>query len=122
VGFDAASVADCSAGTVCYERPYASDAIGPELGTLRSSGEYILFPVYNYADFDRVHVIGMVRARLYDYQLSGDPSTWYIELKVDPGLVAGTCCGPGELRSGSKVVAICGVDPAASANCEATAG
>ncbi|MEL6986040.1 MAG: pilus assembly protein TadG-related protein, partial [Actinomycetota bacterium] len=37
VGFDAASVADCSAGTVCYDRPYASDAIGPELGTLRSS-------------------------------------------------------------------------------------
>lgn len=122
IGFDPPTTTDCASPAVCYERPYASEAIAPEIQQLWSEGTPFLFPVYDYADADEVHLIGIVRARLLDYQLTGDPMSWSIEIEVTPGLVAGTCCGPPDLRSGTKVIAICGVDPGSYATCEEAVG
>lgn len=122
VAFDPATIFDCGVGATCHERPYASNDIRPELSVLRTRGTYMLFPVFNYGDADRVHLVGMVRARLDDYELDGVPESWRLELQVAPGLVAGTCCGPPELLAGNKVIAICGVDPEAYAGCEAALG
>jgi hypothetical protein len=96
---------------VCYDRPYASSDIQWEIDSLRNAETYVSFPVFNYADTDHVHLVGVLRARFYKYQLDGPPQDWWIELKVEPGLVAGTCCGPPGLRTGTKTIAICGVDP-----------
>ena len=118
IGFDDASVVDCTGNAVCYERPYASNAIRPELDALVISQDYVSFPVFNYADVDQVHLIGTVRAQLYNYQLDGAPSEWFVELNVEPGLIVGTCCGPAATLSGNKVIAICGVDPNVYVACE----
>ena len=64
----------------------------------------------------------MVRARLYAFELDGAPGSWRIELKVDPGLVTGTCCGSPGVLSGNKAIAICGVDPDAYQACGSSAG
>ena len=40
----------------------------------------------------------------------------------EPGLVAGTCCGPPGVLSGNQVVAICGVDAGAFDSCESSSG
>lgn len=122
IGFDPPTTAGCATPAICYERPYASTAIRPEIQLLRSQGTPFLFPIYDYADVDEAHLVGIVRARLKDYQLDGEPDTWWIEIKVEPGLVAGTCCGPPEWRTGTKVIAICGVDPESYGTCEETAG
>ncbi len=111
LGFDPLSVGDCTGSAVCYDRPYASSDIQWEIDSLRNAETYVSFPVFNYADTDHVHLVGVLRARFYKYQLDGPPQDWWIELKVEPGLVAGTCCGPPGLRTGTKTIAICGVDP-----------
>lgn len=117
IAFDSPGIPDCQVGATCYDRPYASNDIKPELHAVQSSQQYISFPVFNYSDADLVHIIGMVRARLYDFNLSGSTDTWWIQLKVDPGLITGTCCGPGGLVSGNQVIAICGVDVDAYSAC-----
>lgn len=122
IGFDPPTTTGCVSPAVCYERPFASTEIALEIQQLKSEGTPFLFPVYDYADADQVHLIGIVRARLLDYQLSGDLSSQWIEIEVAPGLVAGTCCGSPDFRSGSKVVAICGVDPGAYDTCEDVIG
>ncbi len=122
LGFEPPTASNCDGGVTCYERPYASSAIMGELQLLRSSQSHVGFPVFDYADADEVHLIGMVRARLHDFQLDGSPASWNIELKVDPGLVTGTCCGPPGYLSGNEVIAICGVDPGAYLACEPSTG
>ncbi len=122
IGFDPLTAIGCASPAVCFDRPYASNLIRDEIQLLRATGTAFLFPIFDYADLDDVHLVGIVRARLLDYQLDGDPGTWSIDIAVEPGLVAGTCCGPAERRAGTKVIAICGVDPGAFGTCEETAG
>lgn len=122
VALDSAAIGDCSGPATCYNRPYASGDIQEELNTLRSNWTYVPIPVFNYADTDKVHLVGVVRARFYDFQLGGFPDSWWIELKVEPGLLAGTCCGPAALTGKNKVIAICGVDPGAFDSCAPKAG
>lgn len=122
IGFDPITGTGCDSGATCYDRPYASSEILSELQSLQNSGSYVPFPVFDYADADHVHLVGFVRARLYAFQLAGSSTTWRIELKIDPGLVTGTCCGPPDLLSGNKVIAICGVDPDAYQACQPSAG
>ncbi|MGI9597942.1 MAG: pilus assembly protein TadG-related protein [Acidimicrobiales bacterium] len=121
VGFDPPDVTNCDGGVTCYDRPYASNDIRPELDAVRNSQAYVAFPVFNYVDADLVHLIGMVRARLYAYNFDGLPETWRIELKVDPGLITGTCCGQPGVVAGNKVIAICGVDPEVYLACDPSA-
>lgn len=90
----------------------------PELYAIRASQDFVTFPMFNFADADEVHLVGIVRARLNDFVLSGPPEDWFMDLTVDPGLIAGTCCGQPGLLAGNKVVAICGVDSGAFAACE----
>lgn len=107
----------------CYDRPYASNDIKPELYTLKHRQDYVPWPVFDYSDDGQVHVIGIVRARLYAFDLNGPTDGWTIELKVDPGLVSGTCCGPATTAmAGSKAMVICGVDPESYAACPAGSG
>lgn len=122
IGFDSPAASNCGPGVTCYDRPYVSHEILWELQTIRNRQTYVTFPVFNYADATKVHLIGMVRARLYAFDLGGSPGGWWLELKIDPGLVTGTCCGPPAVLSGSKVIAICGVDPAEYLACEPSTG
>lgn len=118
VGFDDPSILDCGAGAVCHERPYASSSLYWEMVDLRNSGRYVTFPVYNYADTTQIHLIGAIRARLYEFEIYGGPDDWFYELKVEPGLISGTCCGPPGILAGNQVLAICGVDPDAYVGCQ----
>lgn len=111
IDLDPPSITNCLGNAVCFDRPYASSDIRWEIDSLRNSETYVSFPVFNYADADHVHLVGLVRARFYKYVLDGPSEDWWIELKVEPGLVAGKCCGPAGLLSGNKTIAICGVDP-----------
>ena len=118
IGFEPPTISNCDGAVTCYDRPYASGYIESQLLSLRHSGSYVAFPVYDYADADEIHLIGMIRARLYNFDFDGSPGDWRIELKVDPGLVTGTCCGPPGVLSGNKVIAICGVDPGSYLACD----
>lgn len=118
IEFDPSTVIDCEGAAVCYQRPYASNDIRWEMQTLIYNQTYVAFPLFNYSNVDEVHLIGVVRARLYAFMLDGPPEDWWIELKVDPGLITGTCCGPPAVLSGNQVIAICGVDPGAYQACE----
>ncbi|MDH3679711.1 MAG: hypothetical protein OEV40_07155 [Acidimicrobiia bacterium] len=122
VDFDDPTVSSCGAGATCYERPWALLDLTWQLASLRNSGSYVAFPVFNYADADEVHLIGLVRARLYAFDLVGPWTDWSFELKVDPGLITGTCCGPPGVLSGNEVIAVCGVDPGAYLACEPSTG
>ncbi|MEM7324119.1 MAG: pilus assembly protein TadG-related protein [Actinomycetota bacterium] len=122
LGFDPPSVTDCSGNAVCYDRPYASSDIRDEITALKNSETFVSFPVFNYADEDSVHLVGLLRARFYKFQLDGPPEDWWIELKIRPGLVAGTCCGPPTLRTGTKTIAICAVDHDATGGACAAGG
>ena len=125
VGFQGLGVVDCSGSADCFERPYASGYILSELTDLQFSGRYVPFPIFNYADANQVHVVGIVRARLDDFDLNpsaGGTDNWFVELTVDPGMVGGTCCGTPGLDSNNMVVAICGVDDGANQSCGLGAG
>ena len=120
VGYGPSTEAECAGNDDCVERPYAIPSINSALWTLVSSADYVPFPVYDYVDADQVHLIGFVRARLIDF--SFDPyqplSTWWLQLKVEPGLVTGTCCGTSGIAAGNQVVALCAVDPDDETACE----
>jgi Flp pilus assembly protein TadG len=122
VGFGPPTTNGCDNPVPCAERPYAIPSINGALASLVYSGDYVPFPVYDFADSDEVHLVGFVRARLLDFHF--DPyqplSSWWLELKVEPGLVAGTCCEPTGFTSGNQVVALCGVDPDAQPACGPT--
>ena len=117
VALDPDPGAGCGAGSVCYQRPYALlDLIWETVG-LVSSGAYATFPVYDYADADRVHLVGVVRARLLGFDLDGSLDGWWLKLKVRPGFVAGDCCGPGAIDGGNKAIALCDVGRGALPSC-----
>ncbi len=122
VAFDPLSVVNCDGNAVCLDRPYASNDIRPELHAIVNSQQYVAFPIFNYSDATKVHLVGMIRARLYAFDLDGSTDTWSIELKVDPGLISGTCCGPPSLVAGNQVIAICGVDADAYEACQPSNG
>ncbi len=110
IGFESPTTSGCDSAVTCYDRPYASGAIGDQLRSLQYSGDFVTFPIYDYADADELHLVGTIRARLYDFDIT-DPSNWWFKLQVGPGLVRGTCCGPPGVLAGNKVIAVCGVDP-----------
>jgi hypothetical protein len=122
VHFDGSSAVNCGIGATCHERPYASSDLYWEMQDLLTSERFVTFPIYDYVDTDQVHLIGAIRARLYHFEIYGGPSEWFYELKVEPGLVTGTCCGPSGTLSGNQVIAICGVDPDTFQSCEPSAG
>jgi hypothetical protein len=62
----------------------------------------------------------VVRARINSFRLDGSAGNWFLELKVDPGLISGTCCGSSGIDAGNQVIAVCGVDPGAYQGCEPT--
>ena len=121
IGFEAATTTGCDGGVTCYERPYASSYIENELLALRQRASYETFPIYDYADADEIHLVGVIRARLVDFDIT-DPTSWWFKLEIGPGLVTGTCCGPPALSSGNKVIALCGVDPDAYEACQPEGG
>ncbi len=116
VALDGPTTTGCS-GQPCADRPYAIPAISGDLDELVDSGDYVPWPIYDYADSDGVHVIGFIRARLYWYAFQGPLEYWTLAFKVEPGLVIGTCCGGPGLDAGNRVVAICGVDGWRSPEC-----
>lgn len=122
VGFEGPTTTDCGGGVTCYERPYALLDLTWQLSALRNSGRYASFPIFDYANDDELHVVGLLRARLYAFDLGGSPQDWSVELKVEPGLITGTCCGPPGVLSGNQVIAICGVDPGAYLACSPSPG
>jgi len=122
VAFAEPTTTGCASPASCYERPYALTEIQWALDDLRNSGDYVTFPVYDFADTTGVHLVGVVRARLKSFNLGGTPEYWYLELKVEPGLITGTCCAAAGIHSGNQVIALCAVDPDAVAGCEPDAG
>jgi Flp pilus assembly protein TadG len=123
VSLDTTPASSCGGDTVCHQRPYALLDLYWELQSLRNSREYVALPVYDYADADQVHLVGVVRARIYAFGLDGPPEHWWFQLKVDPGLVAGTCCGPAAggatTSGGNRAIALCAVDQGGYAACDA---
>jgi Flp pilus assembly protein TadG len=118
VGFDGSTVASCDGEATCYQRPYALIDLIWQLASLVDSRSYVAFPVFDYADVFEVHLAGVVRARLYSFDLYGSAEHWSLQLKVEPGLIAGTCCGPAGIGAGNEVIAVCGVDLGAYQACE----
>lgn len=122
VVFSNHTVASCSGEAHCYEGDTGALAgINGELNDLRNRGIYFTLPVFNFvenpganADF---HLMGVVRVRLIDYKVNGNPNGRFFELLVKPGLVTGTCCGNGSGAAGNSVIALCGVDPNAFGAC-----
>ncbi len=118
VSLDDPPVSSCDdVGATCYERPYASLDLVGELTSLRDSGAYAVFPLFDFVTSSEAHLVGAIRARIYDFEIDGGAEEWFFELKVEPGLVTGTCCGPPGLLSDNKVIAVCGVDPDAFEAC-----
>lgn len=107
----------CGNSTTCRDRSDALPDLDAELSSLVTTRRYVAFPIFDHVDEDRVELIGVLRARVYDFELDGDPSSWELELKIDPGLIAGECCGTAGLSAGNRVVAICGVDDDESPLC-----
>lgn len=101
----------CTGDAHCFDRPWVGSDLATKLALLRDRGDDVLFPVYDWADDNEIHVIGAVRARIVAFDVSGTASNWFIELTVEPGLVTGTCCGPPGVLAGNRVIALCGVDP-----------
>ncbi|MDH4074857.1 MAG: hypothetical protein OEW29_02885 [Acidimicrobiia bacterium] len=122
VGFDAPTTTGCDSPALCRQRVDALAEIGSAMDSLTHSGSYVAFPLFDFADTTAVHLIGVVRARLTSFRLDGPPEYWHVELKVDPGLITGTCCGAPGIHAGNQVIALCGVDPDAVSGCEPETG
>lgn len=109
-------VADCDGEPHCYEGDTGALAgINRELAELRDSGIYFTLPVFNFVENPGAnasfHLMGVVRVRLIDFEVTGAQAGRYFELLVKPGLITGTCCGNAGGAAGNKVVALCAVDP-----------
>ncbi len=91
------------------------------MSDLRSSGEYAAFPVYNYSETVGIgpefHLVGIVRARVFSFDVSTGHTPPQITLMVRPGVVGGTCCDGPAAWSGNRVVALCGVDDTGLSGC-----
>ena len=109
---------------------YGSDPGNPtgaqnELNGLRNSGVFFTVPVFNFVDESsgpgnnfEMHFMGVLRVQLLSFKVNGNPGGRYFEFLVEPGLITGTCCGPGGGAGDNKVIAICAVDPNAYLACE----
>jgi Flp pilus assembly protein TadG len=122
VSFANHTVTGCSGEAHCYSGDTGALAgLANELTTLKNSGIYFTLPVFNFAENPgsnaKFHLMGVVRARLVDFKVNGSESSRFFDLLVQPGLITGTCCGPGGGASGNRVIAICGVDPNDFAAC-----
>ncbi|MDH3680473.1 MAG: pilus assembly protein TadG-related protein [Acidimicrobiia bacterium] len=115
-------VTSCAGESHCYEGDTGALAgINAELNGLQNSGIYFTLPVFNFVENPganaEFHLMGVVRVRLIDYQVNGNPNNRFFELLVKPGLITGTCCGGPGGAGGNKVIALCGVDPNAFGAC-----
>ncbi len=116
-------VFSCSGEAHCYEGDTGALAgIRNQLNGLRNSGIFFTLPVFNFienpgANAD-MHLMGVLRVQLLSFKVNGNPGGRYFEFLVEPGLITGTCCGPGEGAGDNKVIAICAVDPNAYLACE----
>jgi len=123
VAFGNHSVTSCGGEAHCYEGDTgALSGIQSQLNTLKTTGIYFTLPVFNFASNPganaEFHLMGVVRARLVDFRVTGPEAGRYFDLMISPGLVTGTCCGSPGGTTGTKVIAICGVDPANFQACE----
>ena len=118
VDFGQPGSSQCDVGQFCNPRSFPLPDLAGALSSLVASADYVPFPIFDHETPERVHVVGVLRARVYDFHLGGDPQYWRIDLKFDPGLVVGTCCGTPGLVAGNRVVAICGVDGTNGALCQ----
>ena len=123
VEFSNHAVSSCAGEPHCYEGDTgALSGINSELNGLRSSGIYFTLPVFNFVENPGgnalLHLMGVVRVRLIDFQVNGPEASRFFTLSVKPGLITGTCCGGGSGAGGNKVITICGVDPSQFAACD----
>lgn len=122
VFFENHTVSSCAGDPHCYPGDTGALAgINGELNQLRNSGIYFTLPVFNFVEGNganaEFHLMGVLRVRLLDYQVNGNPNNRFFEFDVEPGLITGTCCGSGSGASGNKIIAICAVDPGDYAAC-----
>ncbi|MCP3935354.1 MAG: hypothetical protein GY708_08280, partial [Actinomycetia bacterium] len=117
----------CPEPTGCFRGsfyPRRFEEMESQLDTLIASGEYVLLPVYNFAIRDSAssyradfHIVGVIRARVDDYDVTSDAEARFFQLTVEPGLISGACCGDSEMSGGSRVLALCGLDPEETEAC-----
>jgi hypothetical protein len=123
VSFSHHTVTSCTAEAHCYEgRPGSlNNSHAPTLNSLKTSGKYFTIPVFNYAELNgtnaKFHLMGVLRVRLIDFTTTGPQANRSFTFGILPGLITGTCCGGSGATGGSKVIAVCGVDPSAFAAC-----
>lgn len=92
-------------------------SISWRLDDLEDERTWIWLPVFDNVDvvdgLGRMHVVAVVRAQLLSFPHYGQwSSSASIRIRVQPGLVTGPCCGDADGASGTRVIAICAVDPA----------
>ena len=108
-------ITSCAGDNHCYQTdPGGLSGAQNELRALRDSGRFFTLPVFDFADLQgrsRVHLAGIIRARLIDFKVVGNQQSRFFVFEVLPGLVTGTCCGGGGGAGGNQVIALCGVDP-----------
>ena len=127
VVFENHTVTTCTGDPHCYSGDTgALSGLQSQLTTLKTNGTFFTLPVFNFASNPgsnaKLHLMGVVRARLVDFRVTGSDSSRFFDLMVTPGLITGTCCGPASGTTGTKVIAICGVDPGAFAACDPAGG
>lgn len=85
-----------------------------ELNDHITSGELLYVPIYDYAvgiGSTQYSLVGVIQARLTNYNVWGDPTTWFFEMTAEPGLIPGRCCGESSTTGGTVALALCAVDP-----------
>lgn len=122
VALDGSPGAGCGGDVVCFDRPYALLDLTWELESLIANRDEVALPVFDRAENDQVHLVGVIRARIHSLSVDGPTEAWTLGLKVDPGLVAGTCCAVDGISGGSGAVVLCAVDPGALAACQPEGG
>lgn len=123
VSFGNHTVTSCTGEPHCYSGDTgALSGIQSQLTTLKTNGTIFTLPVFNFASNPgsnaKFHLMGVLRTRLVDFRVTGPNANRFFDLMITPGLVTGTCCGSPGGTTGTKVIAICGVDPANFQACE----
>lgn len=110
-------VTSCAGEPHCYEGDTGALAgINNELSQLQASGIFFTVPVFNFVENPGAnalfHLMGVLRVRLIDYRVNGNPNNRHFTFEVQPGLITGTVVGgsgPGD--NNNSIIAICSVDP-----------
>ena len=91
-----------------------SNSVGTELEYLVDNEIEFTLPIFdsggangNNAYF---HIVGFVTARLWDYKEDGPADERFLEIEFKPGLAQGTLGDGTGLDTGTRVIAICGVE------------